>query len=106
MAWFSSAEPHVIATDGASGAPWVAASTVATKPVTSSQNSNPDSCGSSAGVKNDPDWSIRPANVPGLVHAACSAASPPRLCPTSTGRWVLGHAASSAGSTWSVRAAA
>ncbi len=106
LARFSSAVPQVIVIRGAPGAAVVAACTERTKPVTSEKNSYADSCGSSSGVKNDPDWSSRPPNVPGDVHAACSAATPPRLCPVSTGRWSVGRTSSSRGSTCRVSAVA
>ena len=57
-------------------------------------------------MKNEPDWSISPAKVPGAVHAACRAASAPRLWPSSTGRCVVSKAPVIAGSTSSTSAAA
>ena len=42
---------------------------------------SPTPAGRASGVKNDPDCSISPANVPGLVHAACSAASAAEALP-------------------------
>ena len=101
LARFSSALPHPNAIVATPGAARFAASTVATKPVTSGQNSKPDSCGSSSGVKNDPLCRNSPAKTPGAVHDACSAASAPRLWPISTGSVRLGHASASIGTTWS-----
>src|SRR5262249_296034 len=60
LARFSSAVPQVIATSSRPGAACRAAITVATKPVTWAKCEYRDSCGSSSGVKNDPDWSISP----------------------------------------------
>ena len=65
LAWFSSAVPQVSVVTGASGAACSAARTLATKPVTSGQNSKPDSCGSSSAVKYEPLCRNSPANVPG-----------------------------------------
>ena len=67
--------------------------------VTCAKCEYPDSCGSSRGVKKEPDCSIRPAKVPGVVQAACRAASAPRLWPSSTGRSEVANASVTAGST-------
>ena len=42
-------------------------------------------------MKNEPDWRNSPPNASGWFHAACRAASAPRLCPISTGLWSLGY---------------
>ena len=105
LARFSSAVPQVIATGGSPGSVEVA-STEATKPVTRSKWAKPDSCGSSSGVKKEPDCRKRPPKVPGRSHSACSAASAPRLAPMMVGFPTVRYAVSTVGSTCSVSASA
>ena len=48
-------------------------------------------------MKNEPLCRRSPPNVAGAVHAACRAASAPRLCPMSTGRPIVATCSVSAG---------
>src|SRR4029453_14275619 len=102
---FSSWLPQVIVTSGRL-LHSAESSTVATNPVTWAKYENPDSCGSCFLVKNEPDCRNSPANVPGGVHSACSAASAPRLAPISTGAGSDANALVTVGSTCRTRAVA
>src|SRR5439155_11240166 len=93
---FSSALPHVIVVGTRAGNPaprWAPP----TKRVIRPKRSKPDSWGSKRCRKKLPDCRNRPPASPGFCQCACSAASPPRLAPISTGARRLGAHVVSAG---------